>query len=331
MVLATTTCELRLKRARWLVLALSASCAYADTKPRSDQVFPTSVLRVETAIHRNLVENSIAITSVRQAGIIFGANDSGHEPWLFAFDSSGRGRGVWELIGARNRDWEAAALGPCAGSDSIPSCIYIGDVGDNDARRQYVTIYRIAEPDAKTTSQGEAVPVPVLGRVNIRYADRPHDVEAMYATSDGSVFLITKRRQLGAQRRPRQALIFKVPPSAWDSSGIVTVPLVDSLPIVPGESQGRQVNDASLSPDGTLLAVRTYAEVFIFRVEPASGLPEAGQLPVPCTIAGLSQERAEGVAWWWDGRRLLLTSERRNAPIHIIECPLPIDRGQTPF
>ena len=323
MISATTTCDVYLKRALSPLLGLAVGCAFAERKPSLDQVFPTSVLRVETAIHRNLVENSIAITSVRQPGIIFGANDSGHEPWLFAFDSSGRGRGVFEIVDASNRDWEAAARGPCASSDSTPSCIYIGDVGDNDARRRYVTIYRIAEPEALTSPPGNAVPVPVLGRVNIRYADRPHDVEAMYATADGSVFLITKRRLLNAQRRPRWSLIYKVPPSAWDSSGIVTVQLVDSLPIVPGESRGRQVNDASLSADGKLLAVRTYAEVFIFRVDSATGLPEAGQLPLPCTLMGLDQERAEGVAWWWDGRRLLLTSERRNAPLHVIACPLP--------
>jgi hypothetical protein len=323
MMSATTTCDVYLKRALWPVLGLAVACACAERKPGADQVFPTSVLRVETSIHRNLVENSIAITSVRQPGIIFGANDSGHEPWLFAFDSSGRGRGVWRIVDASNRDWEAAARGPCASSDSTSSCIYIGDVGDNDARRPYVTIYRIAEPEAFTAPQGEAAPVPLLGRLSIRYADRAHDVEAMYATADGSIFLITKRRLLNAERRPRWSLIYKVPPSAWDSSGIVTVQLVDSLPIVPGESQGRQVNDASLSADGNLLAVRTYAEVFIFRVDSATGLPEAGQLPRPCTLTGLGQDRAEGVAWWWDGRRLLLTSERRNAPFHVVACPLP--------
>ena len=69
-----------------------------------------------------------------QPGIIFGLNDSGHEPLLFAFDSTGRSRGVWRVNGARNLDWEAAASGPCeAGSDR--RCLYIGDVGDNEARK----------------------------------------------------------------------------------------------------------------------------------------------------------------------------------------------------
>src|SRR5688572_21475221 len=57
MISATTTCKLRRKLSFWLALPLPWGCAYADRKPPTDQVFPTSVLRVETAIHRNLVEN----------------------------------------------------------------------------------------------------------------------------------------------------------------------------------------------------------------------------------------------------------------------------------
>ena len=66
------------------------------------EVGPTFVLKIETAIHKDLVENSVAVTSVSQPGLIFGFNDSGNEPRIFAFDSSGRGRGDWRVDRARN-------------------------------------------------------------------------------------------------------------------------------------------------------------------------------------------------------------------------------------
>ena len=288
---------------------------------RPGEVLPTSVLRIESAIHKDLVENSVAVTSVRQPGIIFGLNDSGHRPWLFAFDSTGTDRGRWELLGASDRDWEAAALGPCLPADSLPSCIYVGDVGDNDANRKSVTIYRIGEPTAPGSFSEDAAPLMVLGRMDVRYVDQPHDVEAMYVTPAGTMFLITKRRFLDERRRPRPALIFQIPSTAWDSSGMVTATLADSLPIVPGETQGRQVNDAALSADGRRLAVRTYAEVFLFDVDSITGLP--AKKPVHfCTISQLREELGEGVGWWWDHRRLLLTSERRESPLHVVDCPL---------
>jgi hypothetical protein len=102
---------------------------------------------------------------------------------------------------------------------------------------------------------------------------------------------------------------------------------VDSLPIVPGERQGGQISDAALSPDGKLLAVRTYADVFFFEMDSVTQLPKANQTPVPCTIRALKEKQGEGIAWWWDGRRLVLTSERRNAPFWIVGCPLPQRSG----
>jgi hypothetical protein len=137
------------------------------------------------------------------------------------------------------------------------------------------------------------------------------------------MFFLTKRRLLDDRRNARRSLIFKVPPSSWDSSGTVVSTLVDSLPIVPGERQGGQITDAALSPNGKLLAVRTYDDIYVFEVDSVTQLPRPGQSPVPCTIRQLREDQGEGIAWWWDGRRLVLTSERRNAPLHVIACPVP--------
>ena len=283
-----------------------------------------SVLAIPTHLHKRLVENSVGITSVRQPGIIFGLNDSGNEPLVFAFDSNGTDRGIWRVNGARNLDWESAALGPCSLAVTDSSCLYIGDTGDNDARRPFVTIYRIVEPTLLPT--GYSTPDTrswTAEPLDVRYPDRPHDVEAMYVTPDGSVTLITKRRLLDESRRPRPALVFRVPPGSWDSSGVVTAQLVDSLPIVPGSAPGRLVSDASLSPDGKRLAVRTYSEVFVFAMDSATGLPVRGASPTSCTILGLEENQGEGIGWWWDRRRLLLTSEGRNEPLFVISCTLP--------
>ena len=39
-------------------------------------------------------------------------------------------------------DWEAVAVGACPGG----SCIYIADIGDNEAERKRITIHRVPEP-----------------------------------------------------------------------------------------------------------------------------------------------------------------------------------------
>jgi hypothetical protein len=309
------------------MLALSATllgCTGRDSPAiAGEQTVARLVLRIPSTLHRNLVENSIAVTSVSQPGIIFGVNDSGHEPLLFAFDSLGHHRGAWRIHGAGNRDWEAAALGPCGIARPEASCLYIGDTGDNRAQRSQVTVYRIVEPTVATSPPDAVLPWPLRDRLEVRYPDHPHDVEALYVGLDGSLFLITKRRLLGDGRRPRPALLFQVGPAAWDSSGIVTARLVDSLPIVPGQAQGRQITDAALSAEGTRLAVRTYAEVYLFAMDARTGRPLVGQSPRPCSIRALDQKRGEGIGWWWDERRLVLTSEGRRQSLHVVECPPP--------
>jgi hypothetical protein len=302
-----------------MTTTLAIACADRVTA-RDELAGVQSVSTIRGTLHSGLVENSIAVTSVTQPGIIFGLNDSGHDPEVFAFDSAARPRGRWLVSGARNRDWEAAAIGPCG--SGAGHCLYVGDVGDNDARHRTVFVFRFPEPVANAAT-GNTV---AAERLEVRYPDRAHDVEAMYVSADGAVHLITKRRLRDGAGRLRPALIYRIPATDWRANGVVTATLVDSLPIIPGAPNGRFVSDAALSPDGRRLAVRTYLEVYVFAVDSITGRPRSGVAPTTCAIVGLNEPQGEGIGWWWDRRRLLLTSEGRNAPLHVIECPLPSAR-----
>lgn len=272
-----------------------------------------------------LVENSAAVTSVTQPGILFGINDSGHEPHIFALDTMGVDRGRWLITGAVNVDWEAAALGPCGpavstatNGGSPTTCLYIGDVGDNRAGRSDLTIYRVPEPRAAPPGSTGAL---ASERVDIRYPTGRHDVEAIFVSSNGDLFLLSKRPLRDDAGRLRPSLVFRLPATAWGKSGRVTTELVDSLPIIPGQSEGRQVTDAALSADGKRLAVRTYREVFVIAVDSGTGRLTSGALWWSCPITALNERQGEGIGWL--GGELLLTSEGRNAPLHILSCPPP--------
>ena len=61
-------------------------------------------------------------------------------------------------------------MGPCSGG----SCLYIGDIGDNDAKRKRVTIYRVPEPEP-TAQQ----PRPLDAVYHLTYPDGAHDAESL--------------------------------------------------------------------------------------------------------------------------------------------------------
>ena len=301
------------------------STPYADTD--SMGVVPGAVVVLPVQARQDLVENSAAVISRSQPDVVFTINDSGNEPVLFAVDTTGSDRGAWRVNGATNVDWEAASSGPCAtlsaGAPSVAGdCLYIGDTGDNEARRPSRAIYRVAEPRAESPGYVGSLPAE---RLSYRYPDGPHDVEAMYVAPDGVVYLITKRPERDRLGRLRPALIFSLPRAAWDHVGDTEATLVDSLPIVPGSAPGRVITDASLSPDGRRLAVRTYAQIYVFAIDSATSRPHPGLTPAVCNIAFVEDVWGEGLTWYADAQRLLLTAEGLNAPMHVLACPpLPV-------
>jgi hypothetical protein len=285
---------------------------------------PSNVVTITLQARPELTENSAAAASTTQPGIFFTVNDAGNRPLLYAFDSTGADRGAWRITGARNIDWEAASTGPCSpsGQSAAPasSCVYIGEVGDNDRKRPTRAIYKVAEPPAQAAGfVGTLTPTTLI----YRYPDQPHDVEAMYVAPNGNTFLITKRQLRDDARERRQALVFMLPASAWTSNAPVVATLVDSLPIVPGSAPKRQITDAALSPDGRLLAVRTYREVYIFATDSATGRVDGSVRPAVCDITAFDRYQGEGIAWYGRRGTLLLTSEGRQSPMYAVDCPLP--------
>jgi hypothetical protein len=265
-----------------------------------------------------LTENSGAVMSSKQPGVLFTINDSGHEPTLFALDTSGSDRGAWRIGRASNGDWEAITSGPCTvNTDSV--CLYIGDVGDNDARRRSVSIYQVPEPDAQQRGYTGGIRA---RRLRFRYEDGPHDVEAMFMAPDRAIALITKRRNVDAAGRPRPALIFSLPAARWTDT-LAVARLTDSLPVDSGKTPLRSITDAALSPGGRFLAVRTYNQVVVFATDTLTARIRRDIRPAVCNVEPLKERQGEGVTWLSADGSLLLTSEGTKEPLRIVRCPLP--------
>lgn len=255
----------------------------------------------------DLSESSGVAVSRRHAGVLWSINDSGHPAALFATDTLGRPLGRVRVSGAENVDWEAVAAGTCG--DGAGTCLYIADTGDNRERRTWVRLYRVAEPALGGGAARATAPAAVL---RLRYPGGPRDVEAMFVDRRGAVHLVTKGWGGRAQH-------FRVPAAAW-ARGQATAERLDTLPIRVGRSAGRLVTDAALSPDGERVAIRTYGEVFLFRLSP-EGRMLAGPR-VGCELGGLDL-LGEGIDWL-DESRVVLTSEGvfgTAGTVSIARCP----------
>lgn len=247
-----------------------------------------------------LTESSGVAASRTHPGVLWTHNDAGHPAALYATDTLGRAIGRYSVTGARSVDWEDIALGPCPSGE----CLYIGDVGDNEEQRPAVMIYRVPEPDLSTGREA-TLPVDTL---RVRYPDRPRDVEALFVDREGGTWLVSKGRSTGI-------LLYHVPAAAWEAGGAVAR-LVDTLPIQNHRPSGRLVSGAAIAPDGRRVVIRTYRDLFLFTLEAGRLQPAAA--PNRCEILGL-EPQGEAVDWF-DAGTLVLTSESRGGPVHLLRC-----------
>jgi hypothetical protein len=185
-----------------------------------------------------LPEASGVAASRRHRGTVWALNDSG-EPVIYAVDANGKVTGRVRLTGAALEDWEAIAVGPCPGG----TCVYVGDIGDNDRKRQQITIYRLPEPEATGESSAPA------DTLTATYPDGPHDAESLIVTPDGVMYVVTKgvNESVALYRFPRE--LRPGSPAQLQRA---------AKPREAGKSPNSdRVTDASVSPQGEWIVLRT--------------------------------------------------------------------------
>ncbi|HST59173.1 MAG TPA: hypothetical protein VLK84_10800 [Longimicrobium sp.] len=231
-------------------------------------------------------ESSGAAVSRAHTGTFWTHNDSG-DPVLYAVDAQGRTAGRVRVTGASVEDWEDISLAPCpAGGD----CLYVADIGDNDAQRASITVYRVPEP-----APGASETAPATA-IRLRYPDGAHDAEALFVL-DGAIHVVTK-----GESGP--IILYRAPADAG-TGGEVTLERVRAL------SSGKvgrpeRITGADASADGRWVVLRTLREAMI---HPAAELAGGGALaPRRVDLQGLDEKQGEGIAFTPDGS-LLVTSE----------------------
>ena len=277
-----------MKRALLLAGALFAlSCttgsAVADDRPRV-----VSVIR-----DARISESSGLALSTRQPGLVYTVNDSGNAPVVYVVAlGTGRVVGTARLSGVDAVDPEALAIG-------TDERLYVADIGDNDAGRGTVALYALDQPSRRDVTVTPTV-------YEFRYADEPHDAEALVADSaTGRLSVVTKGLFSGA--------VYQLP-SRLRSDSVMTAQRV------PGVRMPALVTDAAALPDGDVV-VRTYTDAVVFRLP---GWQRAAATDLP------QQRQGESVAVTGAGSTLLLGTEGLPSPLVEVGVPEPRQRPSLP-
>jgi hypothetical protein len=291
------------KSTRVLFLLLCFLCLFVATS-----VFAQKPTTLATIKDKSISESSGLVASRTTPGAYWTHNDSGDGPFIYAFDTRGDSFGTFRVSGADARDWEDIAAGP--GPQPNRSYLYIGDIGDNDAVRPEVIVYRIAEPELSASTRrftksrpGSTEPAEAI---RLRYPDGKHDAETLLVhPRTGNLYIVTK--------------VLIANPVVYEAAAPFTAGQSITMRKV-GEPRvpslfGGAITGGSISPDGRRVALCDYFSGYEL-VLPAgsSNFDDIWKQKMIDFDLG-KRKQGESITYRLDGRALLATSEGRQSPL----------------
>lgn len=260
---------------------------------------------IATLEDKSIDESSGIVASRINNGIFWTHNDSGNPPLIYAFDTQGKHRGAFRVIGAENDDWEDIAI---ATDVTGKSYLYIGDIGDNGEKRESIIVYRVAEPVVKledvTATKANPLQTEKAEAIRLLYPDGKHNAETLLVhPTTGDIYVITKTSK-GA------AGVYKTTnPSTSLPNKLVKVANVSVPSGLPGLLTGGEI-----SPDGRRVILCDYFAAFEFVLSPSTKFDDLWKTK-PLVVNISQRQQGEAVCYSVDGKAIYATSEKTPAPL----------------
>ena len=298
---------------RLLVCALAflVSC-----QPATDSATTESRLTVSGRLQNAEIDEASGLAaSRRDPDILWVINDDGPAV-LYAIDTRGAARGVTRVSKAHNRDWEDLA------SFSLQETPYllIADIGDNEAKRDNLTLYVIEEPDLEN---GNAK---IAWQFDFRYPDGPRDAESIAVDAANERILVMSKRDI-------PAVLYELPLRPANDETVVArrIGLMSSLPQPRRQDVVNapilynwfwQPSGMDIKADGSAAIVVTYDALYYY--PRAAGQKWRVALSQPPYGLGLGKTKnVEAIAFSNDGDAAFVTAEQRHAPLLRVDLSTP--------
>jgi hypothetical protein len=269
---------------KWLapmfLCVLTACGAEPEGAAQKSREVADDVLLIGKIQHPRITESSGIVVSRKNPEIIWTHNDGGGKRQvLYAMKRAGQPLAEFRITGAVLEDWEDIAA-------DDKGNLFLGDIGNNDAKRTAIAVHQLPEPDTKDVNG--------LARVSrtwtLRYPQTPFDSESLFVWGE-SGYLISK------VVNDERADIYRF--SLTNAAPFQTLEVVAEVKI------DSPVTGADISQDGKLLGMVAKNGAYVFRINgdvtrAAKGKPFQ---------AKFKHEHIEGCAFVSEG--LLATAESR--------------------
>lgn len=257
--------------------------------------------------------------SARYPDRLYHNNDSGDDLRFYISGLKGEATRAVDVEGSKPLDIEELSLGPCGRQ----TCLHLGDIGDNPAKRTEVVFTLVQEVKAFPDK------VKPLRTVRARYPDGAHNAEAFAVHPNGDLFLVTKPAD-AVMATPVPARVYRLTAAQlrndrdvqiFEHLGEIDLPtFMGKAPFPASISTGLDI-----SADGKRAILLTYLAAVDLGFDLSKGLPAGlveGRDYRVVKLDPMPQE--EAVAWLPDGKGFLYDTElargSKSAPIKRMLC-----------
>ena len=255
-------------------------------------------------------ETSGLAASFVNKGSLYIHNDSGDTSRFFIIGTDGMLKAIYTfkanpLIKNGVTDCEDIAVGT---GPKGKRYVYIGDIGDNSAKRKYITVYRIKEPKLKSSAKvftGHANADPLY----LKYPDGARDAETLMVDPVEKLFYIISKRE--------------------DSVSVYTSPLLfkpnDTVTLIKrctlffeGGNNGKWISGGNISKDGSQVLVKSYLNVFYWKRKDKEPVWQLLMTP-PRKMPYKVEQQGEAIGFGTDGNGYYTISEGMNPEVYYYE------------
>ena len=278
----------------------------ARTEKSADFEFPQ---RVGSLREADLTEASGLAASKCQPDVYWTHNDSGNGAYLYAIDGAGTSLGVWHVTGATNRDWEDIA----AFKDDAGKCfVLVGDIGNNELKKEQFAVYRIAEPTVDAPSKAKAGPSPrgttPADVFDFRYPDTRRNAETLLVHPvSGEIYVLTKSKS-------DPVTVYKLKPDFSGANQTADKIAEFTVPAVPNGL----LTGGDISADGRHLVVCDYVYGYELSLPALSTNFDDIWKQQPRRFDLGDRPVGEAVAFTRTGDAVLSVSEEANTPVFLV-------------
>jgi hypothetical protein len=283
-----------------LIFTNCAAVSSGNSKPVAEYSNPKIVGTIKSD---EINESSGLVQSRCQSDVFWTHNDSGDKEFIYAVNEKGDKLGTWKVENAKNLDWEDIAIF----KDGSGKCyLYIGDIGNNELKKNQLTIYKISEPQVsdsvKDSSKQNPIQTESAEAINFSYPESTHNAETLLIhPTTGEIYVLTKH-----ESRPSE--IFKI--------GAKTEKIADiKVPAVPyGMLTGGEI-----SPDGKRLIICDYVAAYEIKLPETAGNFDDVWQQAPNRIELGERKQGESICYSADGKSIYAGSEKKNSPMIRVE------------